>query len=357
MRKIIHIDMDAFFAAAEIRENPQYRGKPVIVGGAPDKRGVVSTCSYEARKYGIHSAMASALAVRLCPHAIFLRPHFELYSSISKQIREIFYKYSDLVEPVSIDEAYLDVTQNKLNIKSATILAKKIKAEIFEQTKLTASAGVSYNKFLAKIASEMNKPDGLFVVRPQDSEKILNELPISKFHGIGKVTAAKMKNLGIYFGKDLKRVDLNELTRHFGKVGKFYYNVVRGEDNRIVGAVSKRKSYGKESTFYEDIDDLKTMQTYLKKVAYQISEALKKRNLIAKTINIKIKYADFEVAVRSETISDMTNDPNMIYFIAKKLLLKNLNRDKKVRLLGISLSNLMEKAKVKYIQLVFDFYK
>ena len=357
MKKIIHIDMDAFFAAAEIRENPQYKGKPVIVGGNPHKRGVVSTCSYEARKYGIHSAMPAITALRLCPHAIFLRPNFDLYSSISRQIREIFYMFTDVVEPVSIDEAYLDVTENKFGEKSATILARKIKKEIFAQTKLTASAGVSYNKFLAKIASEMDKPDGLFVIRPQDSEKILNNLPIGKFHGIGKVTEAKMKNMNIYNGRDLKKQTLQSLINHFGRVGEFYYNVVRGIDNRKVGNFTKRSSYGKEGTFEKDIDDINIMLDYMKRTSERIAVGLQKKNIHGKTISIKVKYADFKVITRNRTLEEWTNDADVIYEVVKNLLIKNLDKNKKVRLLGVSLSNIENKNKVKYIQLLFDFYK
>ncbi len=345
--------MDAFFAAVEIRENPLLKGKPVIVGGLPERRGVVSTCSYEARKYGIHSAMPSATAVKLCPHAVFLRPNFELYSRVSREIKSIFYEFTDIVQSVSIDEAYLDVTQNKLSEQSATRIAQMIKRRIYEKTKLTASAGVSYNKFLAKIASEMDKPDGLFVITPNDSIKILDNLKIEKFHGIGKVTAKKMKSLGIFTGKDLRKWSLSDLVRHFGKVGKFYYDVVRGIDNRTLTERAKRKSYGKESTFYQDIDDVNTMIDYLRKTAKRISERLKEKKMRGRTITLKIKYADFELNTRSKTLFEPTNDFETIFHTAKMLLINNLIKDKKVRLLGISISNFNEK--LKYVQLLLDF--
>jgi DNA polymerase-4 len=355
MRKIIHIDMDAFFAAVEQRENPEYAGKPIIVGGMPDKRGVVATCSYEARKYGIHSAMPSALAIKLCPKAIFLRPRFDLYKKISLQIREIFNKYTHKIEVVSIDEAYLDVTENKLNEKSATVLAKMIKKEIFNKTHLTASAGVSYNKFLAKIASEMKKPDGLFVIPPDKAEIILENLKIEKFHGIGKVTAQKMKKLGIFTGKDLKKRELAELVRLFGKVGEFYYNVVRGIDNREVKNSTKRKSYGKESTFTRDLSDLPEMLDYLKKTTKTICQGLKNRKNKIKTVSVKIKYSDFQTVIRSKTLMDFTNDFEAIFPVVKNLFLNNVIEDKKIRLLGVSVSNFLKK--YRYYQLVLPFDK
>ncbi len=345
--------MDAFFAAIEIRENPNLKGKPVIVGGLPDKRGVVSTCSYEARRYGIHSAMPSITAIKLCPEAIFLKPNFDLYRQVSQQIKNIFLQFTNIVQSVSIDEAYLDVTQNKLDEVSATKIARLIKQKIYEETKLTASAGVSYNKFLAKIASELDKPNGLFVITPQNAIQVLDNLAIEKFHGIGKVTAKKMKNLGIYTGKDLRKWRLNDLIRHFGKIGKFYYEVVRGIDERAVTTKSERKSYGKESTFYKDIQDKALMLNFFEKTAKRISENLKAKKLLGKTITIKIKYADFTTVTRSKTLQTYTNAYEEIFNTAKTLLLANLIENKKVRLLGITVSNFEKKQR--YYQLYFNF--
>ena len=244
LRKIIHIDMDAFYASVEQRDFPEYRGKPVVVGGDPNSRSVVSTASYEARKFGIHSAMPTSKAKRLCPHAIFVFPRFSAYKTVSRQINEIFHEFTDLVEPLSLDEAYLDVTENKKGVASATQIAKEIKKRIFEVTELTASAGVAAIKFIAKIASGMNKPNGLTVITPNEAEKFLEELPIGKFYGIGEATEKKMLSLGIKTGKDLKQFTQSELIRHFGKSGSFYYNIVRGDDFREVEPYRTRKSIG-----------------------------------------------------------------------------------------------------------------
>lgn len=253
-RKIIHIDMDAFYASIEQRDNPNLKGKPVIVGGNPQGRGVVSTCSYEARKYGIHSAMPCKVAYKRCPYAIFVRPRFEVYSQVSYEIRKIFYKYTDLVEPLSLDEAYLDVTDNKLNIKYATEIAKLIKNEIYEKTGLTASAGVSYNKFLAKLASDYNKPNGLTIIREDNSQSFLESLPISKFFGIGKVTQRALHNLGIETGYDLRQLGVNELESIFKNRGYLFYQLARGIDHRPVEPHRERKSVGAETTLSENLD-------------------------------------------------------------------------------------------------------
>src|SRR5471030_1011350 len=235
IRKIIHIDMDAFYASVEQRDNPEYRGKPIVVGGLPEGRGgVVATASYEARKFGIRSAMPSKQALQLCPHAIFVRPRFQAYKEASQHIREIFSRYTDLIEPLSLDEAYLDVTNDKLNIGSAIEIAKQIKQAIKDELQLTASAGVSINKFVAKIASDINKPDGLKFIGPSAVEVFMEKLPVEKFHGVGKVTAQKMKNMGLHTGEDLKKLAEDELIKHFGKAGKFYYQIVRGIDTREV---------------------------------------------------------------------------------------------------------------------------
>ncbi len=355
-RKIIHIDMDAFFAAVEQRDFPELRGKPVVIGGKPNSRGVVSTCSYEARKYGIHSAMPSAFAYRLCPSAIFVRPRFEAYKQASEEVMKIFYEYTDKVEQVSIDEAYLDVTENKFNMKSASIIAEEIRKKIKERTGLTASAGVSYNKFLAKIGSEMNKPDGLTIIRPRDAKDVLENLPIRKFHGIGKKTEEKMKAINVFFGRDLKKISMNEMIERFGKVGYFYYNIVRGKDERIVGKSGKRHSIASESTFAEDIDDVDYMLRYLRRIATKLGDNIQKRKLIAKTVSIKIKYGDFKQITRSYTSPFPINSEKDIYDISKKLLINSLEKDRKIRLLGISISNIINKEKEVY-QLILPFYE
>jgi DNA polymerase-4 len=234
-RKIIHIDMDAFYASVEQRDNPEYRGKPLVVGGLPEGRGgVVATASYEARKFGIRSAMSSKQALQLCPHALFVRPRFEAYKEVSRKIREIFSRYTDLIEPLSLDEAYLDVTRDKLNVGSAIDIAKAIKQAIKDELQLTASAGVSINKFVAKIASDMNKPDGLTFIGPSSIETFMEKLPVEKFHGVGKVTADKMRRMGLFTGADLKTMAENDLLKHFGKVGRFYYQIVRGVDEQKI---------------------------------------------------------------------------------------------------------------------------
>jgi DNA polymerase-4 len=354
-RKIIHIDMDAFFAAVEQRDFPELRGKPVVIGGKPNSRGVVSTCSYEARKFGIHSAMPSAFAYRLCPSAIFVRPRFDAYKQASENVMKIFYEYTNKVEQVSIDEAYLDVTENKFNMKSASIIAEEIRKKIKERTGLTASAGVSYNKFLAKIGSDMNKPDGMTIIRPQDAKEVLENLPIRKFHGIGKKTEEKMKEINVFFGRDLKKISLSDMIEKFGKVGFFYYNIVRGKDDREVGKSTKRHSIASESTFAEDIDDLDYMIRHLKRISIKLGESIQKKQLLAKTVSIKIKYADFKQITRSYTSPFPLNGGTDIYEISKRLLINSLEKEKKIRLLGISISNIINKEKEIY-QLILPFY-
>ncbi len=340
-RKIIHVDMDAFFAAVYIRDHPEVKSKPVICGGPANSRGVVSTCNYEARKYGIHSAMPSFQAHKLCPHGIFVRPDFDRIREASEIVRKIFYEYSDLVEPVSIDEAYLDVTNNKMNLASATEVAKEIRKKIFERTQLTASAGVSYNKFLAKTASEMNKPDGLTVITPKKALKILEELPIGKFHGIGKVTEKKMNYLGIRNGKDLKDRSLKELSKHFGKVANFYYHIVRGIDNRQVTTSRIRKSLGCERTFSKDIDDVEEMLEVLKTISQKLSGKMREKKFKAKTLTVKIKYANFDMVSRSKTLDLPFDDEKIMLHIGRKLMLETLGPKCSIRLLGFSLSNLV----------------
>lgn len=340
MKKIIHVDMDAYFAAIEIRENPDLRGKCVIVGGPPNSRGVVTTCSYEARKFGVHSGMSSHQAWNLCPQGIFIHSHFELYKLVSEQIREIFRKYTDLVEPMSLDEAYLDVTQNKVNEPDAVEIARRIKADILSTTRLTCSAGVSYNKFLAKIGSELNKPDGLAVITPENAEEILFQLPIGKFHGIGRVTAARMLKLGIANGCDLHAWELKELIRHFGKTGIYYYQVVRGIDDREVITESDPKSISCESTFHSDISDVNELLIELKDLVERLVNRMSYQNIQGRNIVIKIKYDNFENITRSCPLPEVTNDLELLFEFAQKLLIANWDTARKIRLLGVGVGKL-----------------
>ena len=357
IRKIIHIDMDAFFASVEQRDNPELRGKPIIVGGSPNTRSVVATCSYEARKYGIHSAMASSVAYKLCPHAIFVPHRFEAYVEASNQIRELFYEYTDLVEPLSLDEAYLDVTENKKNNPSATLLAKEILAEIYKRTNLTASGGVSYNKFLAKVASDFNKPNGLTVVTPELAAPFIAALPIRKFHGIGKVTEKKMKKFKIYTGADLKKFSLKDLTRLFGRAGEYYYGIAHGIDNRPVSSYRERKSIGKETTLQEDIDDKNKMLIILEKIAVKLEESMKRKSIRGVTVTLKVKYEDFISITRAATARTPIIDAEIIMNYVKILLEKTEAGERKVRLLGIAISNFVkeDETRPKWEQLYFPF--
>jgi DNA polymerase-4 len=339
-RKIIHIDMDAFYASVEQRDNPEYRGKPLVVGGLPEGRGgVVATASYEARKFGIHSAMPSKKALQLCPHALFVRPRFAAYKEVSQKIREIFSRYTDLIEPLSLDEAYLDVTHDKLNIGSAIEIAKQIKQAIKDELQLTASAGVSINKFVAKIASDINKPDGLKFIGPSAIEAFMERLPVEKFFGVGKVTAQKMKNMGLHTGDDLKKLTEDELTKHFGKVGRFYYQIVRGNDNRGVQPHRETKSLAAEDTFAYDLTTIEEMEAELDKIAVTVCNRLQNYQLKGRTITLKIKYSDFKQITRNQSFPQGLNDLETVRQTAKKLLAATDPEDKKIRLLGISLSN------------------
>jgi DNA polymerase-4 len=338
-RKIIHVDMDAFFASVEQRDRPELRGKPVVVGGDPHGRGVVSTCSYEARKYGIHSAMASSIAYRLCPNAIFIRPRFDVYKAVSDQIRKIFHDYTDLVEPLSLDEAYLDVTENKKGIPYATDIAREILKRIHKEIGLTASAGVSFNKFLAKMASDVNKPNGIFVVTPRIAPQFIDRLPIGKFFGVGKVTEKKMHAMGIKTGADLKKIEKEELIRRFGKVGNYYYNIAHGKDDRPVNPNRVRKSIGQERTLSIDIDNKKEMLEILKKLAEGVEKLMKNKRIKGRTITLKVKYYNFKSITRSITVTEPVCDAAVMMNYVAKLLEKTEAGKKKVRLLGISLSN------------------
>jgi DNA polymerase-4 len=338
-RKIIHIDMDAFYAAVEQRDFPQYRDKPLVVGGSPDGRGVVATASYEARAYGIHSAMSSRKAIQLCPQALFVRPRFDAYKSVSNHIREIFRRYTDLIEPLSLDEAFLDVTSDKLNIGSALEIARQIKDAIRDELQLTASAGVSSNKFVAKIASDMNKPDGLTFIGPSKINAFMEKLPVEKFFGVGKVTADKMKKMGLHTGADLKQLSEQELVRKFGKTGKFYFNIVRGIDERPVQPHRQTKSLGAEDTFGQDLVSIAEMYTELEHLAEKVAERLEKNKLKGRTLTLKIKFSDFRQITRNHSLPQPTGDYHAIITAAKNLLLKADLEEVKVRLLGISLSN------------------
>lgn len=339
-RKIIHIDMDAFYASVEQRDNPDLRGKPLVVGGSPEGRGgVVATASYEARKYGIRSAMSSKQAVQLCPQAIFVLPRFAAYKEVSQRIREIFGRYTDLIEPLSLDEAYLDVTNDKLNIGSAIEIAKQIKQAIKDELNLTASAGVSINKFVAKIASDINKPDGLTFIGPTSIESFMEKLPVEKFYGVGKVTAQKMKNLGLHLGADLKKLSHDEIVQHFGKPGKFYYQIVRGIDNRDVQPHREIKSAGAEDTFAYDLTSVEEMEAELDKIAVLVADRLQRYNLKGRTITLKIKYSNFKQITRNRSFPAPVADLQTISTTAKQLLAVTNPYDKRIRLLGISLSN------------------
>jgi len=356
LRKIIHVDMDAFYASVEQRNNPSLKGKPVIVGGDPHSRGVVAACSYEARKYGIHSAMASSIAYRLCPHAVFINGHFDEYIAVSEQIHEIFLEYTDLVEPLSLDEAYLDVTENKIHCQSATWIAREIRKKIFEKTQLTASAGVSYCKFLAKVASDYRKPDGLTVITPEDAAEFIDRLPIKKFYGIGKVTEKRMLQLGIRTGSDLKKISREDLVTLFGRVGDYYYDIAHGLDDRPVETDYIRKSIGKEVTLEHDIDDIERMAEILKSLAGRVARSLESNESAGRTITLKVKYADFTCVTRSITIDDPCDNCDLILMHARALLAKTEAGIKKVRLLGISLSNLDdEESESEERQLILPF--
>lgn len=338
IRKIIHIDMDAFYASVEQMDNPELKGKPIAVGGS-EKRGVVSAASYEARKFGVKSAMSGNLAAKLCKDLIFVRVRFERYIEISKKIRAIFYDYTDLVEPLSLDEAYLDVTENKKGNPSATLIAKEIRERIFNEIGLTASAGISINKFIAKVASDYNKPNGQKTVNPEDVIPFLEQLDIRKFYGVGKVTAEKMYQLGIFTGKDLKGKTLEYLDDHFGKSGRYYYHVVRGIHNSEVKPNRIRKSLAAERTFGENLSSEIFLLEKLDQIAKEVSNRLIKSKVSGKTITLKIKYSDFTLQTRSKTLPYFISDKSIILDTAKDLLFQEkLNNS--VRLLGVSMSNL-----------------
>lgn len=338
LRKIIHIDMDAFYASVEQLDNPELLGKPIAVGGS-EQRGVVAAASYEARKFGVRSAMSSVIAKRNCPDLIFVRPRFDRYKEISNRIREIFLEYTELVEPLSLDEAYLDVTENKKGNPSATLIAREIRQKIKERTGLNASAGISINKFIAKVASDINKPNGQKTVNPEEVEEFLEKLEIRKFHGVGKVTAEKMYQLGIFKGADLKEKSLNFLSENFGKSGEYYHQVVRGIHLSKVSPDRIRKSLGAERTFDENISSEIFMIQRLESIAGEIERRIRKANLAGKTVTLKIKYSDFSLQTRSKTLPYFISSKDLILETARELLFQEKMKES-VRLLGITLSNL-----------------
>ncbi|HWD89161.1 MAG TPA: DNA polymerase IV [Mucilaginibacter sp.] len=341
-RKIIHIDMDAFYASVEQRDNPEYRGKAIAVGGSPTARGVVMTASYEARKFGVRSAMPSKQALQLCPEIIFVPARFPVYKEASQKIREIFSRYTDLIEPLSLDEAYLDVTEDKQWIGSAIEVAKLIKLAIRDELNLTASAGVSINKFVAKIASDMNKPDGLTFIGPSSIETFMEKLPVEKFFGVGKVTAAKMKGMGLHTGADLKTLSEEEMVKHFGKTGRFYYQIARGIDDREVQPNRETKSIGAEDTFLYDLTETDEMFAELDKLSELVARRLQNYEMKGRTVTLKIKYSDFRQITRNYSYMEPIGDINIIAETAKKLLSGTEPEGKKIRLLGITLSNFGE---------------
>ena len=336
--------MDAFYASVEQRDEPSYRGKPIVVGGSPEGRGgVVATASYEARKFGIRSAMSSKQALQLCPKAIFVKPRFDAYKQASMHIRSIFYRYTDLVEPLSLDEAYLDVTEDKQDIGSAIDIAGRIRKAIAEELQLTASAGISINKFVAKIASDMNKPNGQAFIGPSRIEAFMEQLPVEKFFGVGKVTAAKMKNIGLHTGADLKKLSETDLIRKFGKMGGFFYTIVRGIDERPVQPHRETKSLGAEDTFAHDLLETEHLHAELDKIARTVFDRLSRHGLKGRTITLKVKYGDFKLISRSMSFTEPQCSLEVIGQTARDLLAAILPLEKGIRLLGISLSNFGER--------------
>ncbi len=339
MRKIVHIDMDAFFASVEQRDNPELRGKPVAVGGSR-RRGVVAAASYEARRYGVRSAMPSVTALRRCPDLIFVAPRFEAYKAVSRQIHAIFQRYTDLIEPLSLDEAYLDVTDNRPGIPLATAVAERIREDIRAETGLTASAGVSYNKFLAKIASDINKPDGMFVIPPQRAQGFIDRLPIERFHGVGRATARRMKALGIDDGRSLREFPLDELLRHFGKAGLHFHAVAHGRDERPVRRERRRKSLGAETTFDSDLTRLDALLQRLEALSREVASRLDRLGIQGRTLTLKIKFADFTQITRARSLQEPVHRAETLHALASELMRAHFREGMRIRLLGITLSRL-----------------
>ena len=357
-RKIIHIDMDAFYASVEQRDHPELRGKAIAVGHS-EERGVVAAASYEARKYGVRSAMSSLKAKQLCPHLVFVPGRMSVYKEVSAQIHAIFHDYTDLIEPLSLDEAFLDVTHNKKNIPLAVDIAKEIKLRIHEELNLVASAGISYNKFLAKVASDYRKPDGLCTIHPDQAQEFIDRLPIEAFWGVGKVTAKKMHTLGIHRGKELRQCTLEMLTRIFGKAGHIYYNFARGIDLRPVEAERIRKSVGCEHTLDKDITSQSSVIIELYHVATELVERLKRNGFSGNTLTLKIKFYDFKQITRSLTQEKELNRLEDILPLAKQLLKEVDYTNRPIRLIGLTVSNPKEEQEEehgvwKQLELEFD---
>lgn len=353
-RKIIHIDMDAFYASVEQRDHPELQGKPIAVGGG-GMRGVVAAASYEARKYGVRSAMPSVTAKRLCPDLIFVRHRFDVYKEVSQQVRDIFLSYTPLVEPLSLDEAYLDVTEPLQGPKSATLIASAIRQEIFDTTQLTASAGVSYCKFLAKIASDINKPNGMKVILPKDALTFIAKLPIEQFYGIGKVTAAKLRRMGIRNGGDLRTFSEIELVKRFGKVGRYYYYIARGEENRPVNPKRIRKSIGAERTYNENVTDMTVMKEKLDYLVEKVFDYMSSTHNFGRTVTIKMKTPEFQSYTRSKSFTTEVRDIRQLREAVHQLLVQHYDEVKEVRLLGVSMTNLEKEQDWQGLQLEFDF--
>lgn len=353
-RKIIHIDMDAFYASVEQRDNPDLRGKPLAVGG-DGQRGVVAAASYEARKYGVRSAMSSRMAVQKCPELIFVRPRFDVYRSVSLQIRQIFYEYTPLVEPLSLDEAFLDVTHPLRGKNSATLIANEIRKRIMEEVSLTSSAGVSFNKFLAKTASDINKPNGFFVIKPEESDRFIDELPVNKFFGVGRVTAEKFHKLGVHKGSDVKRVGKEFLIRHFGKNGLYFHHIANGLDKREVEPDRIRKSVGAENTFSDDLLTTEQIIPEMDKLTDTVFSRLQKADMWGKTLTVKIKYHDFTQITRSKTFQNVITNKSEIGDFSKSILFDNRDPNKPIRLLGISFSHLEDSKRLSGRQLKIEF--
>jgi DNA polymerase IV len=339
LRKIIHVDMDAFYASVEQRDNPVLRGRPVAVGGSR-ARGVVAAASYEARRFGIRSAMPSVTARRKCPDLIFVNPRFDVYKEVSLQVRAIFEEHTSIIEPLSLDEAYLDVTENRQGIASATEIAERIRAKVRAETQLTASAGVSYNKFLAKLASDHRKPDGLFVITPAMGPSFIEALPVERFHGVGPAMAAKMKALGIFTALDLRAKDETFLSRHFGKAGSHFYCICRGIDHRPVLPNRVRKSIGAENTFSQDLTSLDDMRAELAPLVEKVWHHCNSTGTRGRTVTLKVKFADFRVITRSRSRLVPISDRSTLASISDELLAAQFPMRKGVRLLGVSLSSL-----------------
>ncbi|RSK42291.1 DNA polymerase IV [Hymenobacter perfusus] len=338
-RKIIHLDMDAFYASVEQRDNPALRGRPVAVGGSR-ARGVVAAASYEARQFGVRSAMPSSTALRKCPELVFVKPRFEVYKEVSRQIREIFAEYTPLIEPLSLDEAYLDVTENRPGLALATQVAREIRAEILRQTQLTASAGISYNKFLAKLASDYRKPNGQFVIRPEQGEAFVEQLRVGEFHGIGPATAARLNQLGIFTGLDLRQQSETFLRQHFGKAGSHYYLIARAQDHRPVVPDRLRKSIGSETTFEHDLHLAEELRKGLQPCLDAVWGHCQRTGLRGRTVTLKVKFTDFQQITRSRTLVGLVPGPEALAQVAHELLLPLLPLEKGVRLLGVALSSL-----------------